>query len=68
MGGLKAEEVSRAAVALTTIMSRDARIQQHYMLSDPKVHLAGVGGVGYQQSGIFKQILGLKGQADRGAA
>ena len=68
MGGLKAEEVSRAAEALTTIMSRDARIQQHYMLSDPKVHLVGAGGVGYQQSGIFKQILGLKGQADRGAA
>ena len=68
MGGLKAEEVSRAAETLTTIMSRDVRIQQHYMLSDPKVHLAGVGGVGYQQSGIFKQILGLKGQADRGAA
>ena len=68
MGGLKEEEVSTAAEALTTIESGDAVIQQHYMLSDPKVHLAGGGEVGYQQSGIFKQILGLKGQADRGAA
>ena len=67
MGELKVEEVSTAAEALTTIKSRDAVILQHYMLSDPKVHLAGAGGVGYQQSGIFEQILGLKGQTDQGA-